>query len=245
MALHLLYAVVIIALLFPWLSENFRTRIERRWNRNLMGILNIKVRISGAAPDLSVQNMMLVSNHISWLDIYLLNTVRPVRFVSKLEVRSWPVVGWLASKRGTLFIDRSKRHDTARVNQEMSTVLKQGGCLAVFPEGTTSKGDLLRPFHASLLQPAVHSQSQVWPAAIRYTHADGSLNVAPAYVDELSFGNSLSLILSQSIIYAELEFLSPIPAVGKVRRELARDAELAIAGALNLAVANEAAGIAV
>lgn len=245
MALHLLYAVAITALLFPWLAENARTRIERRWNRNLMGILNIKVRISGAAPDLSVQNMMLVSNHISWLDIYLLNTVRPVRFVSKVEVRSWPIVGWLASKRGTLFIDRNKRHDTARVNQEMSTVLKQGGCLAVFPEGTTSKGNLLRPFHASLLQPAVHSQSQVWPAAIRYTHADGSLNVAPAYVDELSFGNSLSLILSQSIIYAELEFLSPISAEGKVRRELARDAELAIAGALNLVVANQAAGITV
>jgi 1-acyl-sn-glycerol-3-phosphate acyltransferase len=208
-----------------------------------MGILNIKIRLCGVVPDLSVQNMMLVANHVSWLDIYLLNAVRPVRFVSKVEVRSWPIVGWLASQTGTLFIDRTKRHDTARVNEEMSAILNNGGCVAVFPEGTTSNGSLLRPFHASLLQPAVHSQSQVWPAAIRYTHADGSLNTAPAYVDELSFGDSLSLVLNQAIIYAELEFMPPIAAHGKARRELARDAELAIASALNLTVASKAAGV--
>jgi 1-acyl-sn-glycerol-3-phosphate acyltransferase len=243
MALHLLYAVAITALLFPWLPGKLRTRVERHWNIGLMGILNIKIRLCGVVPDLSVQNMMLVANHVSWLDIYLLNAVRPVRFVSKVEVRSWPIVGWLASQAGTLFIDRTKRHDTARVNHEMSAILNNGGCVAVFPEGTTSNGSLLRPFHASLLQPAVHSQSQVWPAAIRYTHADGSLNMAPAYVDELSFGDSLSLILNQAIIYAELEFMPPIAAHGKARRELARDAELAIASALNLTAASKVAGV--
>jgi len=245
MLVHLLYAVLLTALIYPWLPAKTRTSIERRWHRSLMGILNVKLRICGAAPDLSVQNMMLVANHISWLDIYLLNAVRPVRFVSKIEVRSWPIVGWLASKRGTLFIDRSKRHDAARVSHEMSAVLKQGGCIAVFPEGTTSNGRLLRPFHASLLQPAVHSQSQVWPAAIRYTHADGSHNSAPAYVDELSFANSLALILSQPVIYAELEFLPPIPAQGKLRRQLARDAELAIAGALNLLASDNDASMSI
>lgn len=236
MAVHLLYAVAITALLFPWLPHKLRTRVERRWNIGLMGILNIKIRLCGVVPDLSVQNMMLVANHVSWLDIYLLSAVRPARFVSKVEVRSWPIVGWLASQTGTLFIDRTKRHDTARVNYEMSAILNNGGCVAVFPEGTTSNGSLLRPFHASLLQPAVHSQSQVWPAAIRYSKADGTLNMAPAYVDELSFGESLSLILNQAIIYAEVEFMPPIAAHGKARRELASEAELAIASALNLTV---------
>jgi len=239
MAFHILYAIAITALLFPLLTDKTRTRLERHWNSGLMGILNIKIRLGGVAPDLSAQNMMLVANHVSWLDIYLLNAVRPVRFVSKVEVRAWPVVGWLASRTGTLFIDRSKRHDTARVNGEMSAVLNNGGCLGVFPEGTTSNGSLLRPFHASLLQPAVHSQSQVWPAAIRYTHADGSLNMAPAFVDDLTFAASLSMILSQAVIYAELEFLPPIEAHGKPRRELARDAEHAIASALNLTVAHK------
>lgn len=241
MALHILYAIALTALLFPLLPDNKRARLERHWNSGLMGILNIKIRLGGVAPDLSVQNMMLVANHVSWLDIYLLNAVCPVRFVSKVEVRSWPVVGWLASRTGTLFIDRSKRHDTARINSEMSAVLSKGGCLGVFPEGTTSNGSLLRPFHASLLQPAVHSQSQVWPAAIRYTHADGSLNMAPAFIDELTFAASLSMILSQAVIYAELEFLPPIAAHGKARRELARDAEHAIASALNLTVAHKQA----
>ncbi len=236
MALHVVYAVLLMLLLFPWLSKKARTRFERRWNFGLMEILNIKIRLSGVAPDLSVQNMLLVANHVSWLDIYLLNAVRPVRFVSKIEVLSWPVVGWLAKKTGTLFIDRSKRHDIARVNHEMSSVLSSGGCVAVFPEGTTSDGSILRPFHASLLQPAVHSQSQVWPVAIRYTHADGSLNMAPAYIDELTFGDSLLLILSQAVIYVKVEFMPPIAAHGKTRRELARDAQHAIAGALNLTV---------
>ncbi len=244
-AVHLLYAVVIAALLLPWLSAKTRTRVERRWNSGLMNILNIKIRLSGVVPDLSVQNMMLVANHVSWLDIYLLNAVRPVRFVSKVEVRSWPVVGWLASKTGTLFIDRSKRHDTARVNNEVSAVLSMGGCVAVFPEGTTSNGSLLLPFHSSLLQPAVNSQSQLWPAAIRYSNADGSLNTAPAYIDELTFVDSLSMILSQTVIYADLEFMPPIAASGMARRELCSAAETVIAQALNLSELNIAKGIVV
>ncbi|MFA6902370.1 MAG: lysophospholipid acyltransferase family protein [Gallionellaceae bacterium] len=243
MAVHVLYAVAIAALVFPWLPAKVRIRVERRWNNGLMGILNVKIRLNGVVPDLAAQNVMLVANHVSWLDIYLLNAVRPVRFVSKVEVRSWPVVGWLASKTGTLFIDRTKRHDTARVNNEVANVLRSGGCVAVFPEGTTSNGSMLRPFHASLLQPAVHSQSRIWPAAIRYSHADGTLNTAPAYIDELTFGDSLALILSQAIIYAEIEFMPPIDAHGKVRRELARDAEMAIASALNLTVTNRESGL--
>lgn len=243
MAVHVLYAVAIAALVFPWLPAKVRTRVERRWNNGLMGILNVKIRLNGVVPDLTAQNVMLVANHVSWLDIYLLNAVRPVRFVSKVEVRSWPVVGWLASKTGTMFIDRTKRHDTARVNDEVAAVLSNGGCVAVFPEGTTSNGSILRPFHASLLQPAVHSQSRIWPAAIRYTHADGTLNTAPAYIDELTFGDSLALILRQATIYAEIEFMPPIAAHGKVRRKLARDAELAIATALNLTVVNRTTGL--
>lgn len=231
---HLLKGVAIVLTLFPWLSDQSRLRTELRWHRGLLRILNIRLRLHGVVPDLSVHKMFLVSNHISWLDIYLLNAVRPVRFVSKSEVRSWPIVGWLAYKTGTLFIDRTKRHDTARVNHEISSVLEQGGCVAVFPEGTTSDGSMLRPFHASLLQPAVHSKCKVWPVAIRYIHDNGTLNAAPAYVDELSFGDSLLQILSQPVIYADMVFKEPIHAHGKTRRELAREAELSIAEALNL-----------
>ena len=244
LALHLLQGVFIVLAAFPWVSDKARLRIEQRWHRSLLNLLNIKIRPQGVVPDLSVHKMFVVANHISWLDIYLLNAVRPVCFVSKAEVRSWPIVGWLAHKTGTLFIDRSKRHDTARVNHQLSSILSNGGCVAIFPEGNTSDGSMLRPFHASLLQPAVHSDCKIWPVAIRYTHADGSLNAAPAYVDELTFADSLFLILGQPVIYAELVFKQPIETHGKTRRELAGEAELSIGTALHLAKMNNETGAA-
>ena len=234
LVLHLLQGVVLVLVAFPWVSTKTRLQIEHRWHRSLLNVLNIHIRMHGVAPDLSTHSMFVVANHISWLDIYLLNAVRPVNFVSKAEVRSWPLIGWLAHKTGTLFIDRTKRHDTARVNHQLSSILHSGGCVAIFPEGTTSDGSMLRPFHASLLQPAVHCDCKIWPVALRYTYNDGSLNSAPAYVDEMSFTDSLFMVLSQRVIYAETVFNTPIATHGKTRRELAREAELVIGAALNL-----------
>ncbi len=232
--MHLLYGVAVVMLLFPWLSHKTRIRIEKRWHNKAIGIFNVRVRLKGEISDLEAPNVMLVANHVSWLDIYVLNAIRPVRFVSKMEVRSWPLVGWLAKRTGTLFIDRTKRHDTARVNQEVSTVLTNGGCVAIFPEGTTTDGREVRKFHSSLLEPAVQSQSRVWPAAIRYIHEDGSLNTAPAYIDDITIGQSLAMILSQKVIHVEVEVLAPIAVLGKTRRDLAREAHLAIAMALQV-----------
>jgi 1-acyl-sn-glycerol-3-phosphate acyltransferase len=236
MLLHILYAVALTALLFPWIGAKFRLRLERHWNRILMNILNINIHLHGLAPGFSAQNIVLVANHISWLDIYVLNAIRPVRFVSKSEVRSWPIVGWLAIRTGTLFIDRTKRHDTARINREMSALLNKRECLGIFPEGTTSNGSVVRSFHSSLLQAAVQSRSQVWPVAIRYTHANGLLNKAPAYIDDVSFIDSLSVILGEKTIHVDVRFLPPIEAENITRRELARECEQAISLALNLTV---------
>ena len=241
--IHVLYALTLAGLFYPWLPEKARMWVVRHWSGGLMRALNIRVRATGVVPALSAQNVVVVANHVSWLDIYALNSVRPARFVSKIEVRHWPVAGWLAYKSQTFFIDRTKRHDTARVSQEMSAALTRGGCVAVFPEGTTSNGSMLRPFHASLLQPAVLSQSRVWPVAIRYSHADGSLNTVPAYVDEISFGASLLKILNQPVIYVELAFVEPILAQHQTRRELALQTEQAISSVLNLVVPRKESGM--
>lgn len=238
--MHVLYAVAIAGLVFPWVTAKMRQRLVRHWSAGLMGILNIRIHLHGVPPDLSARNAMLISNHVSWLDIYLLNSVRPARFVSKSEVRSWPLVGWLAHKSGTFFIARGRRHDTARVNQEMSAALKNGECVAVFPEGTTSHGDTLLPFHASLLQPAVQSASTVWPTAIRYTHADGSLNQLASYVGDMSLGQSLKQILGQPELHAELIFMEAISAHEKTRRELAQQTGMVIASALKLSCHSQA-----
>jgi 1-acyl-sn-glycerol-3-phosphate acyltransferase len=232
---HLLYGVATAAFLFPFLPAPVRVRSVRRWSVQLLQMLKVKIRIRGQVPRISAGNMMLVANHISWLDIYLLNAVCPARFVAKSEVRAWPLVGWLSHKIGTLFIERARRVDAARINREVVETLLDGGRVALFPEGTTSDGSRLRPFHAPLLQPLIDSGGMLWPVGLKFAHRDGSLNIAPAYVDDMTFGASFARVLGQAVIHAELVFAPPISARGKTRRELARDAEQAIAAALNLA----------
>lgn len=231
---HLLVAVAKAATLLPLVGPARRTELIRRWSLRVLAILNVRLKVKGKVPDASAAGVMFVANHISWLDIYLLDAVCPVRFVSKAEVRAWPVIGWLAVKIGTLFIERTRRHDTARAGREVVDALRQGDCVAVFPEGTTSNGTLLRPFHASLLQSAINSEAWLWPVAIRYVKADGTVNLSPAYVDDMSFGASLFRILNEPELEAEITYLEPLPVNGRSRRELAVLAESAIASALNL-----------
>lgn len=236
LVLHLLVGVIKAALLLPLVGRARRTELIRRWSVRVLAILHVRLSVRGEVPDLSAADVMFVANHISWLDIYLLDAVCPVRFVAKAEVRAWPVIGWLAEKIGTLFIERARRHDTARAGREVVDALRQGDCVAVFPEGTTSNGTLLRPFHASLLQSAITSEARLWPVAIRYVHRDGTANLSPAYVDNMSFADSLFRILDEPDLAAEITYLEPFPAHGRSRRELAALAEKAIANALNLAV---------
>ncbi|GAO36493.1 hypothetical protein SCT_1900 [Sulfuricella sp. T08] len=234
LVLHLLVGVIKAALLLPLVGRARRIELIRRWSVRVLAILNVRLSVRGEVPDISSAGVMFVANHISWLDIYLLDAVCPVRFVSKAEVRAWPVIGWLAVKIGTLFIERTRRHDTARAGREVVDALRQGDCVAVFPEGTTSKGTLLRPFHASLLQSAINSGSPLWPVAIRYVHRDGTANLSPAYVDDMSFADSLFRILNEPELVAEIAYLELLPVQGRSRRELAALAEQAIANALSL-----------
>jgi len=236
LVLHLLVGVVKAALLLPLVDRARRTDLIRCWSLRVLAILHVRLSVKGEAPNASAAGVMFVANHISWLDIYLLDAVCPVRFVSKAEVRAWPVIGWLAEKIGTLFIERARRHDTARAGREVVDALRQGDCVAVFPEGTTSNGTFLRPFHASLLQSAITSEARLWPVAIRYVHRDGTANLAPAYVDNMSFADSLFRILNEPDLEAEITYLEPLPVHGRSRRELAVLAEKAIANALNLTV---------
>lgn len=207
----------------------------RRWSFKLLSILNVRLRVEGAPPPASGA-VLVVANHVSWLEIFLLFTVLRMRFVAKAEVRSWPLIGWLCLRTGNLFIERERRQATGRVNQSMTAALKAGDAVGVFPEGTTTDGAWLRHFHASLLQPAVLAGAPVYPVALRYHDGCGEISTAPAYVDDLSFWDSVKNILAAPEIHAVLHFLPPIPSAGRNRRELARLAEEAIAGALSLEV---------
>jgi 1-acyl-sn-glycerol-3-phosphate acyltransferase len=232
LALHLLQGGLTLALAFPFITPQWRVRLKRRWARGLLAILNVQLTVRGEPPDLSSQGVMFVANHVSWLDIYLLFAVRPARFIAKAEIRSWPVMGWFTVKAGTLFIERGKRQDTFRINQQVAAALNAGDCVALFPEGTTSDGTRLGHFHASLLQPAVHTEATLWPVAIRFLHPDDSVNTAPAYVNDMSFGASIRQVLREPVIYATIAFTAPLPVQGKTRRELAHAAHRAIASRL-------------
>ncbi|MCC6916840.1 lysophospholipid acyltransferase family protein [Nitrosomonas sp.] len=217
----------------PYISATRQNRMASNWARKFLRILNIKLSLSGTLPVCDRQGAILVANHISWLDIVAILAVYPVRFVAKAEISTWPVLGRLCRNAGTLFIEREKRNDTLRINQQIAGVLKSGHSVVIFPEGTTGDGDVLRHFHASLLQPAVTTRTLLYPVAIRYSSCDGSRNSSVAYVS-VTMLQSLIQILAEPEIRVELIFKEPVSGADRNRRELARLAEKAIARTLSL-----------
>jgi len=230
--LHLVWGVALAALAFPLFSTAQRDRVITAWAQRLLRVLGI--RLQADTPPTLPHGALLVCNHVSWLDIYLIHAARRVHFVSKAEVRGWPVAGWLAHKTGTLFIERGRRADTARINAEMRSLMQSGAWVAVFPEGTTSDGRGMRRFMPSLLQPAVELNYPIVPAALRYRTLDHAYSATPAYIDDISMWQSLKRIVSEPGLIAELHFAEPIVPNGH-RRELAAQAEAATARLLGAA----------
>jgi len=234
-ALHLARGIAIAAFVFPWLDKARRAGHARRWAARLLRVLAIRLELKGAPPSAGTA-ALLVANHVSWLDPFVISAVRPVRFVAKSEVRRWPVIGWLTAQGGTVFVVRSRRHHTAYVNQSVVAAMRSGEVFAVFPEGTTTDGSVVLPFHASLLQPAFESGAPLVPVALRYLRADGSLCTEAAYDGDKTIFDTLRAMVALPAIRAELQFLAPLAGADhRHRRALARAAEHAIASALRRA----------
>lgn len=234
MALHLLAAVAILRTVFPRAKPERKRRISGWWAAKLLRIVGVATRVEGTPPGEAETGAMIAANHISWLDIFALQSVRPARFVAKSEVRDWPLAGWIAERAGTLFIRRGIRRDTARINSLVQSALVQGDCVGIFPEGTTTEGDALLKFHTSLFEPAVANRAALHACAIRYEHPDGSLCRAIAYVGELSFMQSLTLVIRQRGVVARIAFAPVIETEGRKRREIAAAARASVATLLGL-----------
>ena len=231
-ALHLGYGLT-LAVIYPWLDPALRRRILQSWSADLLHIFNVRIEIGHDDPLHTLRNGLIVTNHISWLDVFVLNSVVPMRFVAKSEVRRWPVIGWLCARAHTLFIERGKARSAARINVQLVTLLQRGECLAVFPEGTTTDGTQVAHFHPSLLQPAIDADAQVHPIAIRYQDARGAYSSIAAYIDEISFGASLWNILSTPELHVRLVATPPLEACGTHRSNLTRIARQHISAALD------------
>ncbi|MFO1413166.1 MAG: lysophospholipid acyltransferase family protein [Burkholderiales bacterium] len=227
---HVLAGVATTMFVFPLVSDARRRHLVKRWSGRLLRILRVEARVEGEiARD---GNVLVVANHISWLDIFVLNAHHPVRFVAKSELAQWPIVSQMIRGAGTVFIERERRRDTHRVNHAMARVLANGDVVAIFPEGTTTDGTDMLPFKSSLLQPIVEAEGHLQPVAIRYRTREGETTFAPAYVGDTSFAQSFWSVCGERALTVELVAQPALPARARDRRELARAAEAAIRTAL-------------
>lgn len=219
--------------MFPRAGARRRRDLVGWWSAKLVRIVGVAVRAEGTIPG-EDRPAMIAANHVSWLDIFAVSSVRSTRFIAKSEIRDWPLAGWIAERAGTIFIRRERRRDTARINDIVHAALAEGDCVGLFPEGTTTEGDRLLKFHSSLFEAAVANAAIVCPVAIRYEHADGTLCRAMAYVGELSFVQSLGLAIRQRGVVARITFSPAIDARGRGRREVAALAEERVATMLGV-----------
>ena len=229
--LHLIYGTLLVALLFRLADASQRQRLKRRWSRQLLTRLGI--RVEADADSLArIEAGLLVANHISFLDIFVINALLPCGFVAKSDVARWPLIGWLSRHTDTVFIERGSRKAAHRTHQQMLAALGAENRLAIFPEGTTTAGDRLLPFHAALFQSAIDTAVPVHAIALSYHRADGARSLAPAYIDDISLMDCLISVLQAGGLVARVSlaasFAPPLPD----RRHLAHRAHQAVASAL-------------
>lgn len=198
------------------------------WMRGLLQLLPLRIRCHGRPPR---RTALWVGNHVSWLDIILLGAQAPVRFVSKAEVRHWPLLGWLAHQAGTLFIQRGQT--STEVSQRMASVLEQDQSLVIFAEGTTTAGDRVRTFHGRLLGCVAGGDIPVQPVALAYGRDGQRDDIAP-FIDDDEFSRHLWRLLGSSRIGVELHFLPLIDSSQLERNRLARSAHQSVVQALGL-----------
>ena len=230
--LLILSGVLTSALVYPFINDHRRAFLKQRWSKTLLGIVGIRLdaRLEHAIP-----GSLLVANHISWMDIFVINAVMPAAFVSKADIRQWPVIGWLAAMNETVFLKRGSRGHARLVNEEIGNKLAAGKYAAVFPEGTTTNGTQVLNFHGALLQPALAAGRPVTPLAITYWEENGQRSLAPRYDGDISFGECLVNMASRPSLIARLQTL---PALGTEpgadRRIVAAAARAAIIEAAQL-----------
>ncbi len=205
---HAVHGFWTIKTLFPKLEPLDREAHVHAWAGDMLRIVDIELVVNGTPP--AEGPMLLVANHISWLDILVMHASRYCRFVSKSDVKAWPFVSTLADGAGTLYIARESRRDAHRVVGQMAERLRAGDILAVFPEGTTGDGITLQPFHANLIQAAIEASVPVQPVALKFIDAaSGATSFAPSYVGDETLAGSIWRTLTARGLKAVVTFGAP------------------------------------
>jgi len=204
---HLLCGLCWISIAFPFFSVKRRRWVRYRWSRELLALFAFQLKITGALPDTPG---LIAANHVSWIDIFAMNALTPVAFVSKDDVIHWPIIGTLARHNETIFLQRGSRGHAHTIGREMAERLQSGNWLAVFPEGTTTDGTHLHPFHGALLQPAIDAGVAVTPVSLSYEDTHGNRSLLPAYAGDTSLWESFCAMLSARQLVVHLQIGTPV-----------------------------------
>jgi 1-acyl-sn-glycerol-3-phosphate acyltransferase len=229
----LLIVLLICGLLFAALvNADFTGRIRPEplaqwWCRRLLSLLGLRLEVRG-----STLGHVIVANHVSWLDIPLICACVGTRFVSKSEVRHWPVAGWLANAAGTFYLRRGQGGSKPLL-AKLIPHLQDGGSVVIFPEGTTTDGEQVLPFHARLFAAAIESATPVQAVALRYGRTDDGSAIAPFVGDDDLVSHLLRLLRNRGLD-VELSFAPPLDPAGQSREQLAEAARASVVTALGL-----------
>lgn len=231
---HGLHGLAIVLFAFPSLDEAARSDRIRWWATKMLAVLGIAFECEGTPLR---RACLITLNHVSWLDIMAVHAAVPeARFVSKADVKAWPLVSRLADAAGTLYLERERKRDALRVVHAVAGALAAGEVVAIFPEGTTSTGRGLLPFHANLLQAAISTATPVQPVALRFSDATHPVSEAVEFIGATSLFESLWRTSCGDGVRARLTFLPPRAATEIDRRALAALLRADIAGALGVAL---------
>ena len=217
---------------FPRLTQSQREAEVQRWARGFLRVWRIELQVRGTPP--AQGPLLLVANHISWLDILVLHAAGYCRFVAKADVQGWPVIGRMASAAGTLYIARDSRRDALRVVHHMRDALLRGEVVAVFPEGTTSDGITLLPFHANLIQAAISAHAPALPVALQFIDGrNGAMSTAPMYIGDQTLLESVWRTLTTPGLRAVVSYGQAQSPEGRERREWAAELRRQVDGLRN------------
>lgn len=204
----------------PWGIAGASRPAQARWLQDvcgqLLGAMGCEVEVVGTPP----RSGLLVSNHLSYLDVLVIGAITPAAFVAKADVRRWPLVGPLTAAAGTVYADRTRRLDVARVSEEVGTALGSGVPVVIFPEGTSSDGQRVLPFRSALL--GVPAGVPLTPASLSYELEGGSAALEVCYWGDMTFFPHLLHLLGRNRIRARLVFGATRPGSGDRKRDTAR-----------------------
>jgi len=226
--LHLLSGLMICIFVFPFVDTEKQQDRVRRWSQQLLAICMVEVRFKDASEGAIADRALIVSNHVSWLDIFVINTLHPCHFVAKSDIRNWPLIGFLCEKAGTIFLARGRQREVRRIYEGLVHQIADGKRIAFFPEGTTAAQGNLLPFHANLFEAAIEAKVPVQPFVVRYIDVHGQFHPAADFIGDMTFAQSMAIILKAPLMTAELIRLPAISTEGAHRREVAQVARVAV-----------------